>query len=313
MATPKAVRTSRTSRTRTGARRFKPSAGHWFLLPYLVFLTAFGVGPAVAALVISFSGTDAGMPDYFNLTTEGFRTVFEDFRLGPALSNMAKFVVLALPMLVVGVVGLALFLHARSGAYSAALRSAYFLPGAVSGPTAVLVAIFMFDPSVSPFGPVLRSMGLTSVTQVTAPDNLPLLFALIAFFVGAGGWIAIFVGGLNGISQEVLDAARVDGANAWHVAVHIKLPLVAPYIVYMLILTFTASVQLFAEPQLLSSAGVPISKTWSPNQLGYVYAFEQADFGAAAAMSMLMLVIGLVAAVLILRTTKIFSVESEGR
>lgn len=302
MTTTKAVRT-----------RLKPKVGHWFLLPYAIFLTAFGVGPAIAALVISFSRSDAGAPDYFNLTLDGFRTVLTDFRLGPALSNMGQFVVIALPMLVVGVVGLALLLHAKSGVYSGALRSAYFLPGAVSGPTAVLIAIFMFDPNVSPFGSLLQSAGLTSVTQVVAPGNLPFLFALIAFFVGAGGWIAIFIGGLNNISQEVLDAARVDGANAWHVARYIKLPLIAPYIIYMFILTFTACVQLFAEPQLLAAAGVPISETWSPNQLAYGYAFDQADFGAAAAMSMLMLIIGLVAAVLILRTTKIFSVDSEGK
>jgi multiple sugar transport system permease protein len=83
-----------------------------------------------------------------------------------------------------------------------------------------------------------------------------------------------------------------------------------PYIIYMLILTFAGNVQLFAEPQLIGAAAVsPISKYWSPNQLGYAFAFEQANFGGSAAISLLMVAVGLLGAVLILSTTNIFSAD----
>ena len=74
--------------------------------------------------------------------------------------------------------------------------------------------------------------------EVITPAHLPWIFTLIGFFAGAGGWIAIFYGALNNISQEVLEAATIDGCSAWQLAMYIKRPLISSYIIYMLILTF---------------------------------------------------------------------------
>jgi multiple sugar transport system permease protein len=73
----------------------------------------------------------------------------------------------------------------------------------------------------------------------------------MGFFSGAGMWIAIQHGGLQGLSREVLEAAELDGCNAWQKALYIKLPFMRPYIVYQTILIFALNVQLFVEPQLL--------------------------------------------------------------
>ena len=130
-----------------------------------------------------------------------------------------------------------------------------------------------------------------------APGHLPLIFAMIAFWTGAGGWIVVMSGALNNISDEVIDSAKIDGANAWQLAIRVKLPLIKKWVVYMLILAFAAGTQLFVEPQLVGEASLGmVSVTWSPNQLAYYYATQNANFNYAAAVSVDLLLVGLMAA-----------------
>ena len=95
---------------------------------------------------------------------------------------------------------------------------------------------------------------------------------------------------------------------------YIKLPLIRPYIIYQFILIFAGNVQLFVEPQLLGNqtyihANVPL--VWSPNQLAYNFAFDMGNFGAASALALIMLAIGLGASYLMIRWTGFFNIEYE--
>jgi multiple sugar transport system permease protein len=101
-------------------------------------------------------------------------------------------------------------------------------------------------------------------------------------------------GGLNGIPGEVLEAARIDGASAWHLARHVKLPMIRPWIGYAALMNLAYGFQLFLEPQLLDQvASNALPDQWTPTQLGYAFAFSNYNFPAAAAMSLILLVITL--------------------
>jgi multiple sugar transport system permease protein len=115
---------------------------------------------------------------------------------------------------------------------------------------------------------------------------------------------------LNNISEEVLEAARMDGAGPWRTAWHIQIPMIRKWIAYMTILAFAAGTQLFVEPQLLQTASLGrVDPTWSPNQLAYVYAFQYGDFNGAAAISIFLLVIGLLGAGLLVGRSDLFKVD----
>jgi len=185
----------------------------------------------------------------------------------------------------------------------------------VTGPVLVLLAIFMLDPSISPFQNLLKGMGFNLLNDVIYPGSLPVIFTLMGFFVGAGLWIAIHYGALEAIPKEVIEAATIDGCNAWQIALLIKFPLIRPYVIYQFIVIFALNVQLFVEPQILgggNSLGVGgnVPAVWSPNQLAYNFAFEMGNFGAASALSLMLLAIGLVAAYLIIRWTGFFNIEN---
>jgi multiple sugar transport system permease protein len=129
----------------------------------------------------------------------------------------------------------------------------------------------------------------------------------MTFFTGAGNWIVIQYGSLQSIPDDVLEAARIDGANAFQIAFLIKLPLIRKYLIYMLILVMAAGLQIFVEPYLISSSVYPgIAKDWSLNQLGYTLAFLGSNLGAATALSLMLLLVMVVLALIVIFRTDFF-------
>ena len=293
-------------------RRHK--VAYLFVLPYFLVMLAFGLGPGLYALLISFADFKTGLPRYFAAGFSNYLAVFKDFRFTSTFANIGKFLVISVPLGIAMVVILAILLQMRPGRLTTALRTLYFVCGAVTGPILVLVVIFMLDPSISPFKGLLNGMGFKLTNDVIYGGSLPVIFTLMGFFAGAGLWIAIQYGALQAISTEVIEAATMDGCNAWQKVRHIKLPLIRPYIIYMFILIFAGNVQVFVEPQILGGGnnlgvGGNVPAVWSPNQLAYNFAFERGNFGAASALSLILLVVGLGAAYMIIRWTDFFKIE----
>lgn len=225
-----------------------------FVAGYVVLLIALGIIPTAYAIYFAFTnagGTFSGLGN--------FLTTAQDFRFVPALGHVAVYLVFWLVSLVVFVVGLALLLHRlASGGASRTLRFLYYIPGALAGAASVLVWLFMLDPTVSPVSSLLGALGYDTFGEVIAPGHLPLLFTVIAFWTGAGGWIVVIYGALNNIPTDVMEAARIDGAGAWQTAWRVQIPMLRKWIVYMVILAFAGGAQLFVEPQLLSLASVGV-------------------------------------------------------
>jgi multiple sugar transport system permease protein len=275
----------------------------------------FGLGPGLYALLLSFADFSTGVPSYFAAGFSNYLAVFKDFRFAFTMANIAKFLVISVPLGIAMVIILAILLQMRPGPASTALRTLYFVGGAVTGPVLVLLAIFMLDPSISPFQDLLKGMGFNLLNDVIYPGSLPVIFTLMGFFVGAGLWIAIYYGALEAIPKEVIEAATIDGCNPWQIALLIKFPLIRPYVIYQFIVIFALNVQLFVEPQVLGGGnnlgvGGNVPAVWSPNQLAYNFAFEMGNFGAASALSLMLLAVGLASAYLIIRWTGFFNIEN---
>jgi multiple sugar transport system permease protein len=287
-------------------RGLRATRGLPFVLPYLPFLIAFGIAPMIYALHLAFTNTDGGWAGFHNFT----RTA-DDYRFGPAFKHILLYTSVWLGTLVVFVVGLALLLHGRANRTSATFRFLFYIPGALAGAASVLVWLFMLDPAVSPGSFLLHHvLGANLFVQSIAPGKLPFIFAMIAFWTGAGGWIVVMYGALNTIPQDLEEAARIDGAGPFTIALRLKLPLMRKWIAYMVILSFATGTQLFVEPQLVNQASLGlVPDTWSSNQLAYQLAFRYADFNAAAAIAVDLLVIGLLAAVVIVTRTGLFRRE----
>jgi multiple sugar transport system permease protein len=281
--------------------------GVLFVAPYLPFLVGFGILPMLYALYLAVtndSGSWVGIDNFV-------RTV-RDYRFLPAFGHIILYTCVWLGSLIVIVVALALLLHGRANRTSSTFRFLFYIPGALAGASSVLVWLFMLDPVVSPGSFLLHHLlGSELFVESIAPGKLPFVFAMIAFWTGAGGWIVVMYGALNTIPHELEEAARIDGAGPIAIALRVKLPLIRKWIAYMLILSFALGTQLFVEPELVQHASFGlVSQTWSANQLAYQYAFGiQADFNGAAAIAVDLLAIGLIGAVLIVTRTGLFRTE----
>jgi multiple sugar transport system permease protein len=274
-------------RPQTGARA-QAFAAYVFSSGYVLLLLVFGVLPMVFALYLSFtkSGQFVGLDNYVKAVA--------DFRFLSAVQHVAAFLVIWVVTLTVLVTLLALIVHAvRVRWLSSTARFLFYIPGAFAGSASVMLWLFLLNPSVSPVSFVLKWFGYTNFVQAIDLNNLPLIFTVIAFWTGAGGWIIIMYGALNNISDEIMEAARCDGASAIKTAWYIQLPLIRKWIAYMAVISVAVGTQLFAEPRILAQASRnQIPKHYSLNQLAYVTAFgPQADFNSSAAISMMLLVV----------------------
>ena len=279
------LRLRRRPQTGASAQAF---AAYVFSSGYVLLLLVFGVLPMVYALYLSFtkSGQFVGLDNYVKAVG--------DFRFLPAVQHVAAFLVIWVVTLTVLVTLLALIVHAvRVRWLSSTTRFLFFIPGAFAGAASVMLWLFLLNPSVSPVSFVLQWFGYTNFVQAIDLNNLPLIFTVIAFWTGAGAWIIIMYAALHNISDEIMEAARCDGASAIKTAWYIQLPLIRKWIAYMVVISVAVGTQLFAEPKILAQASRnQIPKHYSLNQLAYVTAFgPQADFNSSAAISMLLLVV----------------------
>ncbi len=281
-------------------------AGMAFVAAYVLLLIAFGILPTGYAVYFAFTDAGGRFTGFTN-----FLTTAQDFRFADAVGHVAVYLVLWLVSLVVFVVGLALLLHRMaSGPAGQALRFLYYIPGALAGAASVLVWLFMLDPTVSPVSSLLALLGFDTFGEVIAPGNLALLFTVIAFWTGAGGWIVVMYGALNNIPRDVMEAAHIDGAGAWQTAWHVQIPMLRKWIVYMVILAFAGGAQLFVEPQLLSLASVGVAgRDYSLNQLTYDFAFQMNNVNGAAAVSVELLVVSVSAAALFVARSGFFDAD----
>jgi multiple sugar transport system permease protein len=288
------------------SRGLRLGTGSPFILAYLPFLILFGIAPTIYALELAFTNVNGSWAGVHN-----FVRTFDDYRFLPAFKHVLVYTGVWLGALIVFVVALALLLHGRANRVSSTFRFLFYLPGALAGAASVLVWLFMLDPAVSPGSFLLNHVfGAHFFAQSIAPGRLPFIFAMIAFWTGAGGWIVVMYGALNTIPHDLEDAARIDGAGPITIARRLKLPLIRKWVAYMAILSFATGTQLFVEPQLVNQASLGlVPDTWSSNQLAYQMAFRYGDFNAAAAIAVDLLAIGVAAAVLIVTRTGLFRRE----
>lgn len=304
---PRARRARRRNHRRAEAR------GAWVLsAPYLVLLLVGGVIPILYAVITALQTPPTPLnPQVGFGGLESFATVITDFRFLRTFVNIGSVLIIWLPIMMIGIIGLALLVHASPGRFGNVMRFIYYLPGALAGVANFVLWVYLLNPASSPIRGFWHALGLTDIKSVVlSGQNLSFILAAMLFFQGVGTWIVIVNGGLNGIAEEVLEAARIDGAGAWQIAWSVKLPIIRPWIGYAALMNLAYGFQLFLEPVLLDQvASNALPDQYSPNQLGYAFAFSNYNFPAAAAMSLILLALTMAIGLVIVFKSGLFADE----
>ena len=216
-------------------------AMYLMLAPYMSLLILFGVVPIIMAVL--------EVPHESRVNPDGgwdaFKIVLQDFRFLPALKNVLGFMAIFVPLTTVFVIAVALMLDMKPSKWKKWLRLSYIVPASISGAVAVLVWYVIFAPTLSPIKSVLNTIGIEKSEEIWQTKNLVWLFAVMAFFAVAGNWILIQYGSLQSLSQEIIEAARMDGATEFKIYRHVLFPQLSPTFLTVLIILGHISMKVF--------------------------------------------------------------------
>ncbi len=256
--------------------------GLFVLVPFgYTFYLTFQSGSLLSGL--SFAGLD------------NYRQIFHDTLFWTTLRNTGFFMVVLIPSTIVVtlLLGLLLSSHARGmGIY----RTLIYLPSLLSVVATGVIWKTMIDPETGPLDRLMTGLFGIRVPWLTSGTFTIFFLSLVTLWASAGFYSLIFMSGFNDIPGELLEAARIDGANAWQVFHLIKLPMIRPVMQVVLVLVTVNAVQVFDLVYVLTQGG-PGTSTYTAMWYVYQNAFNGGSVAYAATMSVVLLVITAVIAV----------------
>lgn len=288
-------------------RRRTPGASPWwalvFLGPTALGLAVFYLWPTVRTLIISFTKSGPfGGSEWIGF--ENYVRLFQDPELLGALRNTAVYTVIAL----IGIplaVGIAALLNTTGLTGRSAYRTLYFIP-VVTMPAAIaLVWRMIYNGDYGVLNAALGAVGIDGRSWLTDPNTALIAIAVVGIWAGLGTNIVIFLAGLQGIPDTIMEAADLDGAGPVRKFFSITIPLLSPSIFFVSVISVIGALQVFDLIYMMLGRSNPAM----PNTRTVVYLFYEAGFldndrGYAAAVAFLLLLIILVLTIVQFRLQK---------
>lgn len=277
-------------------KKFYP---YYFTFPsILVFIIFFGV-PVVAGFILSFTNWNINRifePKFNGI--KNFIYLFQDEYFKLALLNTLKFAVITtISIIVIGLL-LALILNSAIVAKSF-FRTLFYLPAVLSLIVVgiIFTSIFKMDNGV--LNQLLTSIGLENLAKDWLGNPNTALYSVI--FVQVWKWsgfaMAIFLAGLQGISKDYYEAARIDGASKWQQFCNVTFPLLAPAFTVVVTMNTIGGFKVFEQVYVMTGGG-PGNAT---QVLGtYIYReFSKGTLGRSTAMGLILFIMISIIAVLL--------------
>jgi multiple sugar transport system permease protein len=268
------------------ARRPFPTA-FFFVLPYLILFVLFRFGPSIAGLLIGFTDWKAvGTPKWIGLAN--FQAMLRDPRLGEAFRNTIGFTAVIVPLLIVLSLALALFLN-RPYRGRAVGRVAVFTPFVVMSTVVGVLWTWILDKDFGLLNVYLSAFGVGNTPWLVSERTAMWGVILTTVWWTVGYNMILFLAGLQDIPAELYEAARIDGAGAFGSFRFVTLPLLAPTMFLVLMLTLINSFQIFDQVYVMTSGG-PGTATLTLVQYIYTTSFQFQNFGYGSAVTMLLFI-----------------------
>lgn len=275
-----------------------------FVAPALLVIGLFFALPVVAGLALSLTDFDLyALADWRHLRFAGLDNYLRVLQMPlfwQALGNTLWFVLLGVPLSIALSLGCALLLQSPLARFKPLFRTALFAPVVTTLVAVAVVWRYLFHVRYGLVNSGLGWLGLEPIDWLGDPHWAMPAIVVLAVWKNFGANMIIFIAALQAIPDDLLEAARLDGASRWHVLRHITLPLLAPTLLLVGTLTLAGYFQLFAEPWVMTQGG-PLQATVSVLYLMYEEGFRWWNLGQASAVAFLLFALMLAATQLLQR------------
>ncbi|MCY4465912.1 MAG: sugar ABC transporter permease [Chloroflexi bacterium] len=259
------------------------------LTPALVLLLVFNLLPTIATLVESTFVMSLRSGERVFAGFANFERIFKDPIFWKSLQVTVVFSLVVNPLQIALSLGLSILINQRLPGIGI-FRSIYLLPVAVSLNVTAIVWRLLLDKNTGMVNGILYQLGIERQPFLHSTEQALWSIILIASWIGVPLWSLFILAGLQNIPPPVLEAAKIDGANAWQSFTKVTLPLLRRVLAFVLVADTVANFLLFA-PIILTTQGGPQLSTNLILYETYRRGFLYGDLGASAAMLSVMLLI----------------------
>ena len=287
---------------RSARRGPRTLAGYAFIAPWLAGFLLFTLGPMVVSLAASFtSWSMLSSPTWVGLENYE-RIVSDDPLFVESVWNTLVYVALSLPLTTLLALGLALLLN-RNLPGIKLFRTLFFLPSITNLVAVSVLWLWIFNPEFGLLNAGLRAVGLEGPLWLQSEAWAKPALVLMALW-GVGGSMIIFLAALQGVPQELYEAAALDGAGAGRRFFHITLPMISPALFFSVVMSLIGGFQVFTQAFVMTGTAQPGSEGGPNNatlfMVLYLYkkAFQDFRMGYASALAWILFLVILIVTLL---------------
>lgn len=286
-------------RARGSIARREAIACYLFMLPILLGLVVFTIGPVIASLYFSFTEYNIiRSPEWSGL--DNYVELFHDELFWQSLKVTGLYVLLHLAPALILSLGIALLMNLKVKGILF-FRTVYYLPSIISGVAVSLLWMWIFNPEFGILNMLLSFVGIKGPAWLFDEAWALPSIALMSLW-GVGGSMLVYLAGLQGIPTELYEAAEIDGAGWWARFLHVTLPMLSSVIFFNLVMGLIGAFQVFTPAYVMTKGG-PNFATLFYNLYLYQNAFEYLHMGQASAMAWVLLVIVLLLTLLVFKSS----------
>jgi len=286
--------------SRRGSLKRREAIEGWlFASPWIAGFLIFTIGPIIASFILSFCDYSVYSAAKW-IGIENYRKMFfEDSLYWTSLYNTVYYLI-SVPLGMTVALGCALLLN-RQLIGKNVLRTMYYLPSVTSGVAISLLWMWIFDPNLGFFNDLLKRVGINGPLWLQSEKWSKPAIILMSFW-GIGGTMVLYLAALQGVPEQLYEAAELDGANSWQKFWHVTIPMLSPTILFTLVMGIIGSFQVFTQAYVMTNGG-PLNSTLFYVLYLYRNGFVWLHLGYASAMAWILFIIILVITLLIFRSS----------
>lgn len=283
--------------------REEERAAYVFLLPWLLGVLIFLIGPIVASVVISMTNWNIiTSAEWVGL--DNYRVMlFEDRKFWQSLRVTLYYTIISVPLYLVTGLAVSLLLNLRlRGMYT--FRTVLYLPSVLSGVAVAVLWLSLLNPDLGAINQFLRWIGVENPPRWLGSPTWAVPALVLVGLWGVGGGAIIYLAGLQNIPPQLYEAAEIDGAGAWQKFAHVTLPLLTPTLFFNLITGLIGAFQVFDTAFIMGGSRGGVSGALNFYLLNlWNEGFRSGRMGYASALAWVLVLLAAVVITITFRTS----------